>query len=262
MPIATPIRTAALDAYERLAPFYDSYTHHNAYAGWILRLEALARRHGLTGKRALDVGCGTGKSLSPLLELGYDAVGCDPSPAMLRAAQSKLDGQAELTLGGLPALPRLGSFDYVTCLNDVLNYVARNDLGTSFSSLAGNLRPGGVLLFDTSTLALYRQLFATDHVRRSGRDVFAWSARTPADVSAGSSPRAWLDVFAATPDGRYERFGAEQVQQHHPEDDVRAALAAAGLSLAAVYGQRDDGHPAAPLSPDRHTKAIWVVHRP
>jgi SAM-dependent methyltransferase len=151
---AQDVPDLAAAAYGALAPFYDSYTAHPAYAGWILRLELIARAHGLEGSRALDVGCGTGKSLEPLVEHGYDAVGCDPSREMLTAARARLGSGVALHRCGLPHLPRLGDFDYITCLNDVVNYVPAAALSQAMSALAANLARGGVLVFDTSTLHL------------------------------------------------------------------------------------------------------------
>ena len=252
----------AARAYDLLGPVYDAYTDHPAYAGWVRRLERLARAHGLRGRRALDVGCGTGKSLLPLLELGYAATGCDPSEAMLAQARRKAGAAAVLHRAGLPGLPVLGAHDYVTCLNDVLNYVGARDLGAAVGALAANMAPGGVLVFDTSTLALYRALFARDHVRVAGDVLFAWRGATPEDVGPGDTARAWLDVVTPAGDGTHRREGAAQVQQHHPEARVRAAVEDAGLVLAAVLGQCDDGRPEPHLDPDRHTKAVWVAGRP
>src|SRR5919112_2530262 len=80
------------DAYATFAPFYEQFTRDYDYDRWLRRLERLARIHGLTGRRVLDVGCGTGKSLRPLLALGYDGDGCDVSGAMLREAARLLPG--------------------------------------------------------------------------------------------------------------------------------------------------------------------------
>jgi hypothetical protein len=98
-------------------------------------------------------------------------------------------------------------------------------------------------------------------VRARDDVVFAWRAMTPSDIEDGATARAWLDVFAPAGDGSHRRHGAEQVQCHHPEEVVTRAIADAGLELAALLGQGDDGHPEAPLDPARHAKAVWVVRR-
>jgi SAM-dependent methyltransferase len=262
MNVSAPPGLCADSCYDLLAPHYDRYTEHPSYSSWVRRLEALARRHGLTGRRALDVGCGTGKSILPLRELGYEVVGCDPSPEMLERATAKLAPGVALYPGGLPDLPVPGPFDYVSCLNDVLNYVGPEDLMPAFAALAAVLRRGGILVADSSTLAMYRTFFARDHVRTREEDVFVWRAATPPDADAGSVARGELDIFTRSGDGRYERLHSEDVQQHHPEAVLQAAIEAAGLEVVGAYGQCDDGHPEEPLDPTRHTKCIWVVRRP
>ena len=70
--MATQIEDPAVAAYELLAPFYDLYTHDYGHDDWLANIEAIALEHGLSGRRLLDVGCGTGKSFVPMLALGYD----------------------------------------------------------------------------------------------------------------------------------------------------------------------------------------------
>src|SRR2546423_10557691 len=125
---ATYLPTAAADdpafvAYERLAPFYDRFTESYDYDRWLPRLEAIALDHGLSGKRLLDVGCGTGKSFAPMLARGYEVVGCDISPAMVERARERFGDRAEVFVADMRELPRIDTFDLVTCLDDALNYV-------------------------------------------------------------------------------------------------------------------------------------------
>jgi SAM-dependent methyltransferase len=138
-------------AYDDLAPFYDRLTEGYAHAALVSELVALARDHGHTGQRALDVACGTGKSTVPLARLGYEATGCDLSPAMVRIARERLDGGA--FVADMRSLPRMGPFDLVTCLDDSVNYLlTEGDLRRALRSIAAQLRPGGQVLFDTNTL--------------------------------------------------------------------------------------------------------------
>src|SRR3954464_13133766 len=110
-------------AYDVLAPAYDLLTAGYAYGPWLGAIDMLARDHGLAGNRALDVACGTGKSLEALLELGYDAIGCDGSPGMAAGAPQKLPGRPGGVLADMCDLPVCGSFDLITCLDDALNHL-------------------------------------------------------------------------------------------------------------------------------------------
>lgn len=62
--------------------------------------------------RALDIGCGTGDSLTPLTELADEAIGIDASPAMLALAREQGLTVHEYRYDAVP--PGLGRFDLLT----------------------------------------------------------------------------------------------------------------------------------------------------
>ena len=160
-------------AYDVLAPAYDLLTAGYAYGPWLEAIDGLAREHGLAGRRALDVACGTGKSLEALLDLGYDAVGCDGSPGMAAVASRKLGGQGEVLVADMRSLPVLGRFDLVTCLDDALNHLpSEADVEAALRAIRANLAPGGLLAFDVNTLAAYRD--AGDRIVEDGQRMVLW----------------------------------------------------------------------------------------
>ena len=57
------------------------------------------------GERILDIGCGTGISLAPLLDRGLNLTGIDPSPYMLDIASERLGSQVALHRGVAEDLP-------------------------------------------------------------------------------------------------------------------------------------------------------------
>src|SRR5256885_12491864 len=125
-----------------------------AHGPWLSALERVAERHGLAGRRLLDVGCGTGKSFLPMLERGYEVTACDISPEMVAEARRKAGGRAELHVADMRRLPVLGEFDLITCLDDAVNHLLGPDeLADAFEGLRENLAPGGLLVFDVNTLA-------------------------------------------------------------------------------------------------------------
>src|SRR4249919_4181068 len=88
----------ALDTYQAMAPVYDDFTAHHDYEGWLTDLLKALERRGLTGRRLLDVACGTGKSFLPMLPRGWQVTGCDLSPAMLALAEEKAGDSVELSV--------------------------------------------------------------------------------------------------------------------------------------------------------------------
>ena len=71
----------------------------------------------------LDIGCGTGASLLPLLEMGLQATGLEPSPYMLDIAKNKLGDRVDFHRGFAEDLPfDDNSFNYA-CLVTTLEFV-------------------------------------------------------------------------------------------------------------------------------------------
>lgn len=257
--ISTPDAT---DAYDALAPFYDRFTGHHDYDLWVGGLLALSYPHGLSGTRALDAGCGTGKSFLPLLERGFEVTACDRSTAMLEVAASKLGRhQVALHRRDLRSLEPIGEFDLITCLDDVANYMTEPDeLTAALTGLAANLRPGGLLVFDANTVATYRGFFAESAVLEQDRLLMVWRGLADKGFGPGDLAKAVLDVFHENGHG-WSRTTSRHEQRHHPQGTVDRCVERAGLRRAAVYGQDPAVNFSAELDELRHSKAIYLVTR-
>ena len=258
-PISTP---DAAGAYETLAPFYDRFTAHHDYDLWTGGLLHLAYRHGLSGRRALDAGCGTGKSFLPLLERGFEVTGCDQSAAMLEVAAAKA-GPHRVTLHcrDLRALDAIGEFDLITCLDDVANYLTEPaELAAALAGLAANLRPGGLLVFDANTLGTYRGFFRETAVLEEQHLMMVWRGLAGEPFGPGDLAQAALDIFWESRDG-WSRATSRHDQRHHPRETVDRCIEGAGLRCLAVYGQDPAVNFETEVDELRHSKAIYLVSR-
>jgi SAM-dependent methyltransferase len=250
----------AREAYDVLAPFYDTFTAHHDYELWTSHLLQLAMRHGMRGNRLLDVGCGTGKSFLPFARMGWRVAACDVSPRMLEIAAETAPPNVELHVADARELPTLGEFDLVLLLDDVVNYLTGcEDLIRAFAAVAANLAPGGVLLFDANTLLTYRTFFAETLVVEGDDHYLVWRGRTPTDAESNLLAEGILDAFARAADGSWELHSSVHRQRHHAEAVVRAALADADLDCVAIYGQGYDARPVAGADQVRHTKALYIA---
>ena len=254
----------ALAAYDGLAPHYDEFTAGYAYDRWLDSLEALALEDGLSGRRLLDVACGTGKSFLPMVERGYEVVACDLSPGMVERAREKVgNGAAEVLVADMRDLPRLGEFDLVTCLDDAVNYLTTpRELRSALAGFARNLRPGGLAIFDANTLATYRTSFARDAALDRGGAFFCWRGEAAPDVGPGALVSAWIEVFVEDAEGCWRRSRTRHLQRHHPRPEVERAVAAAGLELLAVRGQATGARIEAEPDEERHSKVVYAVRKP
>jgi SAM-dependent methyltransferase len=232
---------APASAYEAFARYYDAFTAASDYELWTAHVLELARGHGLSGRRLLDVACGTGKSFLPFLDRGFEVTATDVSPAMLAEAARKAPG-VPLFEADVRELPPLGRFDLVTCFDDSLNHMLdEEELQAALASLASSLAPGGLLLFDLNTLLAYRTTFAADSVSAGDDAVFAWRGDSAPDAAPGCRATAWIDVFSQREGELYERRRVGFEQRHFPPHRVTALLARAGLDCLGVHGVLADG---------------------
>jgi SAM-dependent methyltransferase len=257
----TALHEPTARAYDTLAPAYDLLTAGYAYGPWLRSIDALARAHGLAGRRALDVACGTGKSLEALLGLGYDAVGCDRSEGMVAVAAQKLAGRAPVLVADMCELPLLGAFDLVTCLDDALNHLpSAADVTAALRGMGANLAAGGLLAFDVNTLAAYRDV--GDRIVEDDDRIVLWHG-APARLDApGGRAEVAMDVLSRRADGLWRRASASWGHWHYPLATIPRLVADAGLEVAAARGQLVGGV----LEPDpdehRHHKAVFLVRYP
>ncbi|MGE5282518.1 MAG: class I SAM-dependent methyltransferase [Chloroflexota bacterium] len=248
--------------YEAMAPVYDDFTAHHEYDLWTADLLEILERHGLSGRRLLDVGCGTGKSFLEMLPRGWQVTACDLSPAMVAIAREKAGDAVDLSVADMRELPVFGEFDLVWALDDAVNYLLDGDeLRAALAGMRANLAPGGLLLFDLNSLLAYRTFFAeTEVVERNGRRL-VWTGLASADVAPGSICESRLEV--QLPDGTPapEEEPLFHRQRHFPEAEVLAAFADAGLERVDVYGLDEAGAPRRPLDEAIHKKVLYLARR-
>jgi SAM-dependent methyltransferase len=204
----------------------------------------------------LDIGCGTGKSFTSMLDRGWQVTACDISPSMLELARQKAGGEAELRVADMRELPRFGEFDLVWALDDAVNYLLSEDeLADALAGMRANLADTGLILFDVNTLHAYRTFFAeTDVIERDGHRL-VWRGLTDAETPAGSICESRLEIDP----GQENEAVSVHRQRHFAEAEVLALLERAGLKCLGVYGHGYDGILKQPLNEAVHTKAIYIA---
>lgn len=115
---------------------------------YVLDPVMLPRAIARSPRKALDVGCGEGRFCRMLRSQRIDAIGVDPTPALIAAARAR-DIQGAYVEGSAERLPfRDGLFDLVV---SYLSLIDIPDVEAAIPEMARVLRPGGTLLIANLT---------------------------------------------------------------------------------------------------------------
>ncbi|WP_423996285.1 class I SAM-dependent methyltransferase [Halorubrum trapanicum] len=198
---------------------------------------------GAAPERLLEVGCGTGEHTRRLAARGLDVTAIDAHEGMLGVAREKCasDGlDVDFRRTGLPN-PDLGdarAFDAAVAIRGVVNHLAPADLDPALAGLRERLRPGGVLVFDNSSLPPGGNRPGLD-VGRDAEGAIEY-VRVAHHVATGDGRLDWRAVTFPL-DG--DPFVDRRRMTPFTDDRIADALAAAGfddVDVAEGYGPGDD----------------------
>ncbi|MDQ7794591.1 MAG: class I SAM-dependent methyltransferase [bacterium] len=238
------------DAYTGFSRVYDRIMAHVGYEQWADYVEELLARHGARPRHVLDLACGTGSSSLPFARRGYRVTGVDLSPPMLAIAREKAAAaglEADFRQGDMRDLAVVfgdapASFDLVICLYDSINYILdHGDLTAVFRGVERLLAPGGLFIFDVNSAHRLSTSPDTTTLFEEEDLALVWENTYDRDR------RIWqvtLTGFLRGEDGRWERFREVHRERAYTEEEMAAALAAAGLGARGVYGAFGTGPPA------------------
>ena len=209
-----------------LAQAYDAVM---AEAAWPSLSRGLARALSRAPvAAAADIGCGSGRVLQWLAARGHSPLfGVDRSAAMLHLSGRRLDRRrVRLMQQDIRALALPQPVELITCTFATLNYLVDDAaLARALAAVARNLRPGGLFVADYIPWLDGQAPPSTHHQLVSARGRrSAW--RTRLDPQRGLS-----ETRIAFQGGVVERH----VQRHRRPAEMKAALAAAGLTPVSAF---------------------------
>jgi SAM-dependent methyltransferase len=174
----------------------------------------------VAGESVLDIGCGTGISLEPLLEAGINVTGIDPSPYMLDLAAARLGHRVELYRGFAEDLPfDDNSFNHA-CFFTSLEFV--NDPAKAIEE-ACRVAKDKIFIGFLNRFALkgfqrrLKGVFTTTIFNRA-RFFSVWELKAMVRTMAGPVPVEWRTVLQLTSGkGKYtQAFEQSQLVQRCP----------------------------------------------
>jgi SAM-dependent methyltransferase len=209
-----------------------AHIHHLGFTklarGFAPELLSLLRRHGIRAapRRAttlVEVGCGSGVLAARLVAAGYDVVGIDQSPAMIRIARATAPG-ARFRVARLEQA-RLPPASAVIAVGEIVTYVPGGlaVLQRFFQRVRRALRPGGLFIFDFIESAERRTY------RRKVFEGGDWKMVLSASTNRSGRVLTRRMTLWRLIDGRYRQSTESHRIRIHPRGEMAAALAAAGF---------------------------------
>ncbi|MEM7531133.1 MAG: class I SAM-dependent methyltransferase [Chloroflexota bacterium] len=241
--------------FNQFAPFYD-HDYRN-YDEDIEAIVDLATAYGLEqGLPILELGCGTGRVLQPLVEAGCTVVGVDISPDLLAVAQKKLAGMPDAKFSlieddirsfNLPQ-KKFGRFGFAFCTsNTFLHLTTSDDQIKMLTTVRKHLRQGGYLLIDVFNPDIPR-LLQIDGVyeladqwadERTGATVLKWVVRR-LDLAEQLQDTLFIyeEIF---PDGTSKKTPCPFLMRFLWRSEAELMMKLAGLSVEAIWGDFEGG---------------------
>jgi SAM-dependent methyltransferase len=131
------------------AAAYDDLYRDKNYLAEVDLIENVFQLYGQGPvRKVLDLGCGSGGHAVPLAERGYEVVGVDRSPDMLRQAQRR-GASLRLHLSEIADVSLGEAFDAALMMFAVLGYhTANGDVQAALAAARRHLRPSGLFIAD------------------------------------------------------------------------------------------------------------------
>jgi SAM-dependent methyltransferase len=152
MSTQTPAGEQPFQGYARFYDLLYATKSYDAEVAFVLdRITAAGKP---APRRMLDLGCGTGGHMAPLLQRGISVSGVDRSDVMVAQAKTKLAATAggaaqKLSVGDIREFRDGSTYDVVVSMFAVMGYLtSNNDFLKGLATARAHLNPGGLFLFD------------------------------------------------------------------------------------------------------------------
>ena len=226
-----------MSVFGHYARLYDAFYAEKDYAAEAAYLDGLLQDHR-AGRHLLDLGCGTGRHLEQLAQLGYRGTGVDGSASMLALARERLRRFDGIHLEqGDARIVRLGvRFDAVLACFHVMNYLVEpGDFGRGVATAAAHLAPGGLMVFDSWHGPAVRRQPPEQRIKRARAG--------DSQVVRHATPQHWPDAQRVDVHYRFEAEGSGELEAYEETHRMRylfpaeiaAVLSGQGFALRAMY---------------------------
>lgn len=258
----TGAQLPAPPAYAFFAEYYDKYMSHVDYEDWLtLMLNWYKKFSPRAPRSVLELACGTANASELLVFRGYEVDACDSSPYMLHMADAKVF-KPRLFLASLTDPLPAKDYDFVFCLFDSINYITQKaELKTLLHHVHRALRPGGIFIFDISTIHNSLHNFADTTSFTRVRDGYLVQISNYEVLANKQFTR--FHLFRQSGDA-YQNLEERHVQRVYRSPELAELIAASPLRLKAVFTPETRANLLGKLHTEldnRHSRLFFLLQK-
>lgn len=212
-------------------------------------LDHLVKNYGLSRPiHCLDVGCGPGRLLAPLADLGWRVTGLEPLAAYATAAAQEAAGLDGVSVrhGGFGDIDEGETYDLIAAVNGPFSYLLTfEDRRDAVERCARALTPGGVVFLHFSNFWWILKNYREPPARTVEVDGITVTRTATHRIDYQDGRFTHLDTFRWTgPDGReHEQSQAHEMAMVSPVETLRL-LREAELEEIRTYNDYEDREPS------------------
>lgn len=138
--------------YQEFPEYFDSHNINEETNNKNEVIEKLLRKQNI--KSVLDITCGTGSQVFYLAERGYEIIGNDFSPGLIKIAREKavqLNLDISFVDGDMRDV-KLGKFDAVISIFSAIGHLNKTDFEIALQNIYSNINDEGLYVFDIFNL--------------------------------------------------------------------------------------------------------------
>lgn len=220
--------------YSILSKYYDQIILDENYLKMVSSIISLVKKYS-NGKKGVDCCCGTGIVTRELKKNGYTVTGVDISDEMLEKAVN-ITSEQKLNVTyikqNVKNLKLFEKVDFITVINDGLNYLNGKDFIKAIKSFYQNLVKGGVLIFDISSEYKLKNVLANNMFGDNSKNLsYMW-------FNTLNSDSVEFNLTFFEKDGNfYKRYDETQVEYIHTLNFVKDTLTSVGFEIVEILGE-------------------------
>jgi len=201
--------------------------------------------------RVLELGCGTGRLLAPLLGSGGRVTGIDAEPAMLAVARQRLlayGDRVQLVQGDMRRFSIDDRFELaVLGLNTFMHLLDQRDQLECLACIHTHLRPAGLLLIDLASpytalrdtpLGMLQHRFTRPSGGGDGGTTTLWSVTSTVPTEQRAHDALFFDEVDGE-SGSLRRTLVDVTLRLTYRYELELMLARSGFAIRALYGGYD-----------------------